>query len=259
MKIEKLRRAETEKRGTVNQYRQQCWKNRVPTSYIHIISVSQFLASSRAVAGALWRRSPKRFGVGTPFSVSPLLRFSLFMITCSFQLISCKNSLDEVTYYSKQDTTVAEAARTIELTYSDSAIVRFKINSTRMEYHPGENSNTEFFDGVKVFFYRPTGGHQQGDTSNMEAESQITAKYAIQYEKEDRIEAKYDVVVVNREGDMLNTEYLIWEKSKQLIHTDSFVKITTKDEIMFGDGLEANEDFSKYKIKNIKGIIQQKE
>lgn len=174
--------------------------------------------------------------------------FSL-LILCPLLLPSCKNSLEEVSYYSKQDTTVAEAARTIELTYSDSAIVRFKINATRMEYHPGENPNTEFFDGVKVFFY----------DSEKEVESQITAKYAIQYEKEDRIEAKYDVVVVNLKGDTLKTEYLIWEKTKQLIHTESFVKITTKDEIMFGDGLEANEDFSKYKIKNIKGIIQQKE
>lgn len=179
---------------------------------------------------------------------TPITLFFL-LIFCYVFLSSCKNSLDEISYYSKQDTTVAESARNIELTYSDSAIVRFKIHATRMEYHAGENPTTEFFDGVKVFFYN----------SDMVVESQITAKYSIKYEKEDRIEAKYDVVVVNLDGDTLNTEYLIWEKSKQLIHTENFVKITTKDEIMFGDGLEANEDFSKYKIKNIKGVIQQKE
>jgi hypothetical protein len=31
------------------------------------------------------------------------------------------------------------------------------------------------------------------------------------------------------------------------------VKITTDDEIIFGEGLEANEDFSDYVIKKVKG------
>ena len=34
-----------------------------------------------------------------------------------------------------------------------------------------------------------------------------------------------------------------------------FVKITTKDEVIYGQGLEANQDFSKYTIKKIRGTI----
>jgi len=37
------------------------------------------------------------------------------------------------------------------------------------------------------------------------------------------------------------------------------VKITTADEVIYGDGLESNQDFTKYKIKNIKGTIHLKE
>ena len=33
------------------------------------------------------------------------------------------------------------------------------------------------------------------------------------------------------------------------------MKITTPDEIIYGDGLESNETFSKYQIKNIRGSI----
>ena len=39
------------------------------------------------------------------------------------------------------------------------------------------------------------------------------------------------------------------------IFTEEYVKITTPDEIIYGDGLESNETFSKYQIKNIRGSI----
>ena len=81
------------------------------------------------------------------------------------------------------------------------------------------------------------------------------ANYAIKFEEDNRMEVMNDVVVVNRFGEKLNTEHLIWEANTDRIHTDEFVKITTKDEIIYGDGLEANQDFTKYKILNIKGVL----
>ena len=34
-----------------------------------------------------------------------------------------------------------------------------------------------------------------------------------------------------------------------------FVKITTEDEIIMGEGFESNQSFTKFKIKKIKGTI----
>jgi LPS export ABC transporter protein LptC len=73
------------------------------------------------------------------------------------------------------------------------------------------------------------------------------------------MEAKRNVVVVNEKGDKLNTEHLIWDKNTRMIRTEEFVKITTEDEIIMGNGMEADEHFTKYKIKQIKGIISIKE
>ena len=39
------------------------------------------------------------------------------------------------------------------------------------------------------------------------------------------------------------------------IFTEEFVKITTKNEVIYGIGLESNQNFSKYSIRNIKGTI----
>jgi hypothetical protein len=40
-----------------------------------------------------------------------------------------------------------------------------------------------------------------------------------------------------------------------LLSSDRFVKITTAEEIIFGDGFEANQDFTRYRIFNVKGRI----
>ena len=69
------------------------------------------------------------------------------------------------------------------------------------------------------------------------------------------MEAREDVVVVNTKKETLNTEHLVWNKEKKTIITEEFVKITTEDEVIFGHGLESNQDFTKYRIKNIKGTI----
>ena len=63
------------------------------------------------------------------------------------------------------------------------------------------------------------------------------------------------MVVVNEKGEQLNTEHLVWDEKQEKLLSDEFVKITTKDEIIFGNGFEANQDFSKYRIFKIKGTI----
>jgi LPS export ABC transporter protein LptC len=69
---------------------------------------------------------------------------------------------------------------------------------------------------------------------------------------------KNDVIVVNIKGDTLRTELLIWDEKTNKINTNEAVKITTPDEIIYGDGLESNTEFSQYKIFKIKGIISLK-
>jgi hypothetical protein len=46
----------------------------------------------------------------------------------------------------------------------------------------------------------------------------------------------------------MNTEELNWVPAKQKIFTDKFVTIQTKEEVLKGQGLEAKQDFSSYRI-----------
>ena len=40
-----------------------------------------------------------------------------------------------------------------------------------------------------------------------------------------------------------------------MVYTEEFVKITTKNEVIYGKGLVSNQDFTKYTIKKISGTI----
>lgn len=179
--------------------------------------------------------------------------FPLSLIFFLFSLIilsfSCKNSVDKVNEVTSGPTGAAETGKGIEVVYSDSAKVKFKLTAGRLERKDGETPVTEFFDGVKIVFY----GEDQ------KPESEMKSDYAIHYENEEKMIARNNVVVVNAKGEKLNTEELVWEQQKHLVYTDKFVKITTQDETLYGDGLESKEDFTKYKILKIKGTINRKE
>jgi LPS export ABC transporter protein LptC len=85
--------------------------------------------------------------------------------------------------------------------------------------------------------------------------SRITADYAKQYEKEQRWEAKNNVVAVNAHGDTLKTEHLIWEEKAGKIHSDKFVKIVRPDQVITGVGFESDQYMKNWRILDPKGPL----
>jgi LPS export ABC transporter protein LptC len=160
-------------------------------------------------------------------------------------LSSCENDMAKVKLLSSKEVEPLESASNVKILYSDSAKLQTEITAPEMNHYETENSYLEMPLGLKAIVYDDSGG----------VKSRITADYGINYEREQKMEAKKNVVVVNEKGDRLNTEHLIWDQKLAKLRSTEFVKITTKDEIIFGTGLEANEDFTKYTIFNIKGTL----
>ena len=163
-------------------------------------------------------------------------------------LSACVNDMAEVAAIIEPMTLPVVEEVNARLIYTDSARVKVKLEAPRLLHYTGEDPYLEFPKGVHVRFYTQTG----------DIESELTANYAISFEKKDIMLARNDVVVINNKGDKLNTEELSWSKKHHRIFTDEFVTITTEDEVIYGHGLEANEDFSKYTIKKISGTIEVK-
>lgn len=187
----------------------------------------------------------------------PFQKFILFCFTCLFFsfFVSCENSIDEVNQITalNQANLPSESVKNTEIIYSDSARVRAKLRSKELNrFSAVKNPYMEMPKGLEVTFFN----------EQRKVQTKLTANYGIAYENNNNIqtmEVKNKVVVVNEKGDKLETEYLIWNALTKKIYTDDFVKITTKDEIIMGDGLIAEQDFSEYEIKNVKGRIDVKE
>ena len=170
----------------------------------------------------------------------------LILILATF-LFSCENDLAEVEQIISQEELKYETMTNVELLYSDSAILKVKVEGDKMyRYLEAKNPTQEFPEGIKVDFYDPLGRSQ----------SVLTAKYAIRYEKKNEIIVKDSVVWKSKKMEKLETEELIWDEKQNKVYTKKFVKITRPGEIIHGYGFEANQDFTRWEINAITGRIK---
>ena len=100
--------------------------------------------------------------------------------------------------------------------------------------------------GVRVDFYDKEGNH----TSVLVADSGLIQ------EKKQNLEALGNVVVTTNEGIRLETQSLKWDPQKKKIVSDDFVKITKKEDVITGYGLETDEELKHFVIKrSVKGKV----
>lgn len=127
----------------------------------------------------------------------------------------------------------------LEIIYSTKGNVVFQLNTPLLNKYLTEDVEySEMPKGVEVKIF---------DTA-MRVTTKLTSNYAIDSTLVDKMEAKGDVVVINDKGEKLNTEHLVWNKKTEEITSDVKVIITTADQILKGEGLISNQDFSEYRI-----------
>jgi len=159
-------------------------------------------------------------------------------------LVSCKNDIETVNLLTARDNDKPfEISKNIELIHSENGQVQLVVKAPLLERYIGERPYLEMTQGITVIFY----------DSLLNETSKLTANYAINYENDRITEARNNVVVVNDKNETLNTEHLIWDEQKAIIFSNVFVKITTENEILFGEGFEADERFDKWHLKKPAG------
>ena len=160
-------------------------------------------------------------------------------------LFSCRPDLKTIESLTKLDEGPVESTSNIEVIYSEGGHIRMIMSAPQMDRYEGEKKYLEMPQGLQVEFY---------DTL-MNVTSSMSANYAISHDDDKRIEARNDVVVINQLNERLNTEYLVWDQEKESIFSDKFVKITTEDEILYGDGFESDERFDQWTILRPRGTF----
>jgi len=158
---------------------------------------------------------------------------------------SCKNSIQEVSALTFQSDSSIMSGLDVELTRSLNGFITVRMKAKSVKQFNVKDNTYEFPDGIEMFMYDSLGN----------ITSQMSADYSIYYDKEGIWEAKNNVDVSNDKGDRLNTEYLVWSRSKATIETNQFVKITSSSGVIYGDGLVSDQNFDNWEVINGRGIF----
>jgi len=187
--------------------------------------------------------SLKSIDIHTARVVVPVMLF-LFSIT------GCKNDPKEVMALTGNSTTITQdRGEDVTIIYSERGKVKARFFSH--EYIGNDEAKPPYMEGrkgIKVEFFNDSGVIQ----------SVLTAKYARYYEQQNNVLVRDSVMVKNIKGERLNTQELVWNQKAEKFFTEKPVTITTATQQIFGDGMEANQDFSTYRITNFKGTIDVK-
>ncbi len=129
-------------------------------------------------------------------------------------LFSCENDVQEIRELTAKQDSAIYSAQNVEIKYTTNGIptgfMKAPILSRFLD--EGNKSHIEFPKGMNMFFYNDSGI----------VTSTLKSNYAIYYEDEGKWIAKYDVEVVNENGEQLNTEYLVWLRDEEKIIIKNF-------------------------------------
>jgi len=176
----------------------------------------------------------------------PLSGVCAALLAALVLLSSCENKV-KTTPSSAQGKPVPEEGQNIESYLSEGAKVKGKLTSPYMlRYLKADTPYSEFPRTLHVDFY----------TDSLIVESQMDAKYGKYLPNQNKVFLRDSVRVKNiLKGDTLHCKYLWWDQQTQKFSTDDSVAIYTRDKILFGKGMEADQNFRWYTIKNFKGSI----
>lgn len=181
------------------------------------------------------------------FQKKKFVNLFFVLLPMLFCLASC-GELDKKKYFSrhKDSGQLKETTENVTITYTDSGNIKAQIKSPIL---------TAIKDVKDPFIEMPKGIDANFYDNNKVLKSWLKANYAISYSEQKKIIVRDKVEIMNIKGEELQTEELIWDQKTQRIRTDKHVTITTKDKIFRGEGMESNQTFTDWEIKDLTGTI----
>ena len=174
------------------------------------------------------------------------IRIAALFTGAAILLFGCENNIEKIKAFSSPENLPIVEASNFETMFTDSGQVRFFLKAPKLLRFEGDGKPyVEFPEGIELVKY----------DERQNIISSITANYAKQFVKEERWEAKNNVIATNAQGDTLKTEHLIWEEKEERIHTEEFVRIIRPDQIITGIGFHSDQTLQNWRIKNPRGTI----
>ena len=159
----------------------------------------------------------------------------LFLISCS------KNdTIDEISKDVHD-----QLSTNIEITLTKKGNITATINSEILKKN-NKSLQLELYNNVNVNLF----------DENFEHKSLIKSQSAIVNEKENRMKAYGNVVVISNDGKILMTDSLSWDNNSDKIYTNANLKFITSDtDTLYGTGFESNIDLTDWNILKPRGSV----
>jgi LPS export ABC transporter protein LptC len=175
------------------------------------------------------------------FAKKHIMIIVIIAISMAIITFGCKNDIAKVNSITAIDKQPDEQAKNITVVYSDSGRMEFMLKSELMCKYLNNDPYTEFPKGIKLNSFDEAGV----------VKTTLTANYALSYETRKTMEARGKVLIVNHQNkEIIETEHIVWDQLRKTIYSDVFVKRTNPTGVMYGDGFDADETFSRYTIRN---------
>lgn len=136
----------------------------------------------------------------------------------------------------------------IEINHTESGVIKLKMKAP--VYHLFLNEDEAFPEGIDLQFYDEEGNL----SSTLHANEAFYSKSKAEWHGKGNVEVKN-----MQKNEQLNTEELFWKPGEQKIYTDKFVTIRQQNDVIYGEGLDAKEDLSDYRIHKVSGTLEIKE
>jgi len=175
------------------------------------------------------------------------IRIAVLILGTAILFYACKeNNIEKIQAFTSPEDLPIQEAINFENLSTDSGQVRFSLKAPKLLQFENDGKNYfEFPEGLQIIKY----------DAQQQIISTISADYAKQFVKDEKWEAKNNVVVTNAQGDTLKTEHLIWEEKAEKIYTEEFVKIISENKIITGIGLTSDQNMSNWVIKKVQGTL----
>lgn len=162
-------------------------------------------------------------------------------------IFSCETDENEVNRITRPaGVSPVMISKNVDVDYRDSGLVVLKMQAARIKQFQ-ENVPEPYYEadkGLKVLFFDKAGKQI----------SMLSANYGVYYERSQKVEVRYKVVVENAEGKRLETEKLTWKKNDS-IRSEGQVIMWEKNRKLIGKNLVATEDFSHMELNDISAIL----
>ncbi len=161
-------------------------------------------------------------------------------------LAACSNDLKQLPPDATELRLQNDKAEEVEIIFSEQGVIKAVLHSkVFVRNDQATPPYADFKEGIKVDFYNAEG----------QVESTLTARSARYFTASQNVVVRDSVVVINKKGEKLQTEELVWNQKVERFYSEKLVRITIDNQVTYGDGIEANQDFTWYRISRQRGAI----